>query len=279
MKEPLSALAISNRGAVTFNRVDRPADTHSRPHPEISTRRPVEGGTVLSVGPESGNSSAMQSVRSVSRGVYYGEPSLLSGQRGVVFVLVVLAHIGLGYILWNYLAHRVTRVEAAPVIITQIDVPKAVDKPEVPPTKTQRPEVYVPVPEYVDVQAPIPENAITVTSLPPEALPSPAPSPPHEVSRVGASVDPRNPLHIGEEYYPDASKRLGEEGACKVELHVMASGSISDARIVKTSGFERLDAACLKGVMGQRMLPATEDGKPVDSITVIRIHWELRATR
>ena len=30
----------------------------------------------------------------------------------------------------------------------------------------------------------------------------------------------------------------------------------------KASGFPRLDEACLKGVKGQRMKPATEDGKP-----------------
>jgi hypothetical protein len=40
-----------------------------------------------------------------------------------------------------------------------------------------------------------------------------------------------------------------------------------------------LDDACLKGVIGQRMLPATENGKPVESVIVIRIRWALRKNR
>ena len=126
--------------------------------------------------------------------------------------------------------------------------------------------------------APVETNAITVSNVMPSAAPSKA-SAPHEVFRVGVSQDPNNPLHIGEEYYPEQSKRIGEEGACRVQIHVEASGKISDAKIVKTSGFERLDDACLKGVLGQRMLPATVDGNPVDSTTVIRIRWDLRAGR
>lgn len=284
MSEPPSALAISNRRAVSFSRVDRPVETCAQARAENPSRRAAQVSTVRTedvVASVPGGSVAMQSELRASGGVrvYYGEPSLISGRRGVIFALVILAHIGLAYLLATYLGRGVVRVVIPPVMVTQIDVPKAVDKPEVSPPKVQKPDVYAPIPEYVDVEASIQENAITTTTAVPEATPAAAPVPPHEISRTGASVDPRYPLHIGEEYYPDASKRAGEEGACRVEMHVMANGSISDATIVKTSGFSRLDAACLKGVLGQRMLPATEDGKPVDSTTVIRIHWSLRANR
>jgi hypothetical protein len=36
-----------------------------------------------------------------------------------------------------------------------------------------------------------------------------------------------------------------------------------------------LDEACLKAVHGQRMLPATEEGKPVEKQVSIPIVWKL----
>jgi outer membrane biosynthesis protein TonB len=41
-------------------------------------------------------------------------------------------------------------------------------------------------------------------------------------------MDPKHPLKIGEDYYPDASKRANEEGRCIVKLTVAADGRIVD---------------------------------------------------
>jgi protein TonB len=82
-------------------------------------------------------------------------------------------------------------------------------------------------------------------------------------------------LHIGEEYYPDASKRANEEGRCIVTITVGVDGKITNEAIQTSSGFPRLDEACLKGVHGQRMLPATEEGKPVQKTVTIPIVWKL----
>ena len=43
----------------------------------------------------------------------------------------------------------------------------------------------------------------------------------------------------------------------------------------RASGFPRLDEACLKGVQGQRMKPATEDGKPIEKTARLPIVWKL----
>jgi protein TonB len=83
-------------------------------------------------------------------------------------------------------------------------------------------------------------------------------------------------LHIGEEYYPDASKRANEEGTCRVRVSVAVSGLITDATIESSSGFPRLDDACIKGVKGLKVLPATEDGKPVETTTIVPITWKLK---
>ena len=88
-------------------------------------------------------------------------------------------------------------------------------------------------------------------------------------------MDPKHPLKIGEDYYPDASKRASEEGRCIVQMTVAADGRITNESIQQSSGFPRLDDACLKGVHGQRMKPATEDGKPVEKTASMPIVWKL----
>jgi protein TonB len=87
--------------------------------------------------------------------------------------------------------------------------------------------------------------------------------------------DNKHPFKIGEEYYPDASKRAGEEGSCVLMMKVAASGQILDATVQTSSGFPRLDDACLKGVKGQKMGPAMEDGKAVEGTFPFKITWKL----
>jgi periplasmic protein TonB len=102
-------------------------------------------------------------------------------------------------------------------------------------------------------------------------------SPPPFVARTSPRVDPKHPLKIGEDYYPDASKRANEEGRCIVNVTIEADGIISNATLQQSSGFPRLDDACLKAVMGQRMIPATENGKPVATTVGMPIVWKLFA--
>jgi protein TonB len=207
----------------------------------------------------------------------YEEPSLFSGKRGAVFLLVVLFHLALGYALVNGLARKITQTIIPPVEIAQIDKPKVDDKPPPPPPKIEEVKPYVPPPEFVDIQAPV-EQTTAITQVTSTNKPPPAPvAAAKQVPRTSIRMDPKHPLHIGEEYYPDASKRNNEEGTCRVQVHVTADGRITDATVQQSSGFPRLDEACLKGVKGQRMLPATEEGKPVESTAVLPITWKLRS--
>ena len=59
------------------------------------------------------------------------------------------------------------------------------------------------------------------------------------------------------------SKRLNEEGLCKVRLTVDADGSVHDVSITQSTGYPRLDEACLEAFVHGGLLPATEDGKPI----------------
>jgi protein TonB len=155
------------------------------------------------------------------------------------------------------------------------DWPASSYKPPPPPPKLEEIKPYVPPPEFVDIQAPQQQtNAITQTTQVNRPAPPPVVAPPPKPG-TPIRMDPRHPLKIGEDYYPDASKRANEEGRCVVLMTVAADGRITNESIEKSSGFPRLDEACLKGVHGQRMLPATEEGKPIEKTVSIPIVWKL----
>src|ERR1700760_1982957 len=206
----------------------------------------------------------------------YEPPSLFSGKRGAALIAVLLLHVLIVYGFYTGLASQLVQKIIPPVEIAQIDKPKDIDKPPPPPPKLEEIKPYVPPPEFVDIQQAAPEtNAISVvthTNAPPPPAPVAAP-----VQRVVSSpkMDPKHPFKIGEEYYPDASKRAGEEGSCILLMKVSATGQILDATVQTSSGFPRLDDACLKGVKGQKMMPAMEDGKGVEGTFPFKITWKL----
>jgi TonB family protein len=88
-------------------------------------------------------------------------------------------------------------------------------------------------------------------------------------------VDLTNPPHIGEAYYPAESKRLGEQGKCKVSVTVTAGGKIRNIKLTESTGYPRLDQACIKAFVHGGLLPATVDGKPIDMTIEIPIAWVL----
>jgi len=209
----------------------------------------------------------------------YEEPSLFSGKRGVAFIIVILLHVVVGWGFYTGLAQKFITKVIPPVEVAEIDKPKQEDKPPPPPPKLEELKPYVPPPEFVDIQQAPPENAPVTQSTVNTVIAPPAPAaPPAPVqhSHTSPKQDPKHPLKIGEDYYPDASKRANEEGTCLVKLTVAPDGRITDQSIEKSSGFPRLDDACLKGVRGQRLIPATEDGKPVELTTVVPITWKLK---
>jgi protein TonB len=207
----------------------------------------------------------------------YEEQSIFSGRRGAALIAVIILHILLVWAFYTGLAQKLAQKIIPPVEIAQIDKPKEIDKPPPPPPKLEEIKPFVPPPEFVDIQAPQQETtAITQTT---QVAAAPAPvvqqAPPAPKASTNIKMDPKHPLKIGEEYYPDASKRANEEGRCIVQVTVAANGKITSESIQTSSGFPRLDEACLKGVHGQQVIPATEDGKPVEKTVSIPIVWKL----
>ena len=71
--------------------------------------------------------------------------------------------------------------------------------------------------------------------------------------------------------YPPASQNEGEEGTVTLLLAVQTDGSISDIRIARSSGYQRLDVAAQKAHRNIKLQPATCHGKPI----AVRIHRSI----
>src|ERR1022692_620040 len=116
-------------------------------------------------------------------------------------------------------------------------------------------------------------GAIVVIALGSCAAPQPAPV--HTVVRTPVRVDPAHPPRIGVASYPTESIARREEGVCKVKLTVNADGTVQVGALTLSTGFSRLDQACLDAFVDSRFLPTTEDGRPVTKTAEIPITWKL----
>jgi protein TonB len=204
----------------------------------------------------------------------YAEQSLLSGKRGAVFGAVVLLHFVLGFALYFELGAQIRKaMDPMPIDLVPIDrTPEPVKPwPRVPMISQLH---FPPVPELPHLPPPADTDVIAEIAppVPPDATQTTAPQP---IARSAARMDPKHPLRIGAAYYPDLSRLADEMGRCVVQATVAADGRITAARIQSSTGFNRLDLACVNAVRGQRMLPALEDGNPIESVIAIPIVWNL----
>jgi TonB family protein len=92
------------------------------------------------------------------------------------------------------------------------------------------------------------------------------------VTRRG-HMDPRHPLHIGSDYYPKESLKHHEQGKCVLSFLINADGSVPAAQLVQSSGYPRLNKACIESVIDVPMLPATVNGTPVTGWSDFPLVW------
>ena len=62
--------------------------------------------------------------------------------------------------------------------------------------------------------------------------------------------------------YPGLSKRMRESGRVLVYALIETNGTASEAQIKTSSGYDRLDQAALKAVLGWRFVPGKRAGVP-----------------
>lgn len=196
--------------------------------------------------------------------------------RTTVLALIIALHVFILWALATGLARKAIEVLAPPIQTDIVQEEKQKNEPPPPPPPEMKREVVeVPPP---DINVAMPEvsqtNAITAAPVqkheaaPPPPRPS-GPSSPPKVAKGFPNTD---------DYYPDASRRLGEEGMSVVRACVGTNGKLTEApKIATSSGKERLDQAAIKvATAGSgHFSPAIEDGKPVAQCFNFGIRFKL----
>ncbi len=127
--------------------------------------------------------------------------------------------------------------------------------------------------------APPSEELVLVAALESEPSRVDTPSPDDWVPAEPNEAPPGTPARVLENAapeYPRVSRRLGEEGSVVLEIGVDARGRATSARVIESSGFERLDQAAVQAVLGWRFQPATQAGVAIDATLVHTVTFRLQ---
>ena len=208
------------------------------------------------------------------------EPARFFSSRAVTFGLVLSLHAAVFGVLMMVGTKLLTPVEPPAI------QPRVIDQP-LPPVKAPPMD---PRPSFVDhftvlpklppvdpPEEPIVPKIVNDPPVPPQPPGTIGNLPPREIARVQGGAGPTFP-HPGD-YYPDASRRLEEQGAAGLRVCVDAAGRLTaDPVITESSGIGRLDAAAIKlaKVGSGHYRPTTEDRRPVAACYPIKIRFELR---
>ena len=196
-------------------------------------------------------------------------------RRTAVLALIIALHV---FILWAFatgLARKAIEVLAPPIQTDILQEEKTkVEPPPPPPPELRKEVVEVPPP---DINIAMPEVGPSTTAITARVAEAPKSAPPPRAVAATPIGQGKGFPNV-DDYYPDASRRLGEEGLSVVDICVGPDGKLTEQpKLGKSSGHERLDQAALKvaSLAGGHFKPATEDGKPITKCTQLPIRFKL----
>jgi protein TonB len=216
------------------------------------------------------------------------------GRRSLLLVAVVAAHAG-GLALMLHLPSDPPVVKGLAPIYATLVQEAPTPTPSAPPSA---PQPAKPIPHVAPKPVPTPTRTPS-----PAAAPTPAPAPsasaqdstpssaapatsasPATSATAPAPVVPATPRTIthGVQYlrapvlvYPDASRRMGEEGVVTVRVLVGTDGLPREVIMRQSSGSPSLDAAGVRAAQQAVFKPYTEDGKPQAVYVIVPLRFSL----
>ena len=211
----------------------------------------------------------------------YLEPTN-SGRKFSGLAVAVLLHILLLYALMSGLARQVVEVIQKPLetkIIEEVvpDKPPPPPPPPPPPKMVTPPPPFIPPPEIQISVAPPPMAVIAAVTrevpvAPPPMAPAPPPAPVALV-RVPPVIDAAKQCQKPE--YPPASLRASETGTVLLNFLIDVSGKVIDSKVLKSSGYRRLDEAARRALADCQFKAGTVDGKPEQSWAKLEYVWKI----
>ncbi|MCE7913661.1 MAG: energy transducer TonB [Nitrosomonas sp. PRO4] len=213
-------------------------------------------------------------------------------------LIALVAHAAIFYFLWNQrlitppqqMVTLFAELIAAPVPVSDSTPHVA---PEPVPVKIQparKPEIKSPKREerLAAKSSVVPKQQVV------ETLPEPFDEPiaeqinetTHSVAALPAQI-PAEPVTLSSELsvscpklsapaYPAISRRMGEEGKLVLRVELDEKGHIDDAKVINSSGYERLDAAALTAVKNWQCNPSLRNGQPVRAVALQPFNFVLQ---
>lgn len=197
-------------------------------------------------------------------GVYTHTSGNWLTRRGAFLLLLIAFHIAFFVALKTGFAVKLVKEVLAPIQAEIINEEVPEEPPPPPPEVVMElPPVQVP-PVLVDIQLPPPPPTAIQTQTTVEPAPAP-PAPPTVTRTVVVTKATLTFKPDTADYYPSASKNLGEEGRVRIRLCIGADGRVKQATVAEPSKYPRLDEAGVKLTRQYRFKPGTEDGKVKES--------------
>lgn len=209
---------------------------------------------------------------------------------GLLFVLVL--HAALFYFLWNQrlipAPDQMVTLFAELISAPPPATPKPISEP-VPakPQPEKKPEIK-PKQERLVTKAPVTSKQEYVEPLP-QPAPAPATEPVREpaVAAAPPTQMPTEPMKLSSELsvscpkltppeYPAISRRMGEEGKLVLRVELDEEGRIDTAKVISSSGYERLDNAALTAVKNWQCNPSLRNGQPVRAVALQPFNFVLQ---
>jgi TonB family protein len=128
--------------------------------------------------------------------------------------------------------------------------------------------------EYVDERSTLVRNS--AVNAPAQNRQTACPASASKLSPTSRPKLDRAPRSLAE-FYPEESRRLGEEGMVLLMLHITASGCATSASVKGSSGFASLDSTVLKFYETLSFLPAQNNGAAVDADVTMPVAFKLDA--
>ncbi|MGB6488632.1 MAG: energy transducer TonB [Steroidobacteraceae bacterium] len=203
----------------------------------------------------------------------YVQDTQIFTRRTIVLFAIIAIHVFIAWVLATGLATRAIQLVAPPIQTSVVQQQKQQLKPPPPPPpQMQQQQVQVP-PPVVNIQIPTESQTHAITVV--RRVVKAAPAAPVATTPLQAIQDGFPPT---DQYYPDASRRLGEQGTALVKLCIGTGGRvIGDPSVTRSSGSSRLDEAAIryaKATSGH-FKPATRGGVAFTECVSLPIKFQL----
>jgi len=166
--------------------------------------------------------------------------------------------------------------------ITVVNVPPIPDEPQIPvppPQVFTAPPLQTPIPPEVVLTYTPPAPTTAISTQPPVPVPQipprvePALTPPPPVFTPARSIAATHTIPE----YPALSRRLREQGTMRLKLTIDEKGIVTQATVVNSTGFQRLDEAAVNWVKSHwRYTPAMQGTRAVPSMADAIVEFRLQ---